>query len=313
VNNVPQKARSQVLATLGRCVVADEPPVRAARQHMLGTTRVAADCRRSQTRFKPATRTSRCRLSRCWSTHGAAPESAWWNMQNPQKADLEPVIEETALEPVKTVEAEVELTPIRKPSATSALNKFKSKRAPGLPGTNSRPDVLDIRRIGELKDYVRVSPLEHHWSEEFCFTAVPIDGQKDSIMHLITEELAEKYLPPKLVLRFQLALASGATKGSFFLCVVPSKNLNNGYNQSARDCCIEGKHRWVMASALKEKNQERYHVNYAEDEDFAPTPDWESMPTVDELLLTKFAGLLSIDTPDHPALLRRRGKRQVAS
>jgi len=237
----------------------------------------------------------------------------WWNMQNPQKADLEPVIEETALEPVKTVEAEVELTPIRKPSATSALNKFKSKRAPGLPGTNSRPDVLDIRRIGELKDYVRVSPLEHHWSEEFCFTAVPIDGQKDSIMHLITEELAEKYLPPKLVLRFQLALASGATKGSFFLCVVPSKNLNNGYNQSARDCCIEGKHRWVMASALKEKNQERYHVNYAEDEDFAPAPDWESMPTVDELLLTKFAGLLSIDTPDHPALLRRRGKRQVAS
>jgi hypothetical protein len=234
-------------------------------------------------------------------------------VQNPQKADLESVIEETIVEPVKTVAAEVELTPISKPSTTAALNKFKSKRAPGLPGTNSRPDVLDIRRIGELKDYVRLSPFEHHWSEEFCFTAVPIDGQKDGMLHLITEELAEKYLPPKLVLRFRLALASGATKGSFFLCVVPSQNLTNGYNQTALDCCNEGKHRWVMASALKEKNQERYHINHAEDKDFAPVPDWDSMPTVDELVLSKFAGLLSIDTPDHPALLRRRGKRQVTS
>jgi hypothetical protein len=170
---------------------------------------------------------------------------------NPQKADLEPVIEETTVAPVKPVRAEVELTPISKPTATSALNKFKSKRAPGLPGTNSRPDVLYIRRIGEMKDYVRLSPLEHHWSEEFCFTAVPVDGQKDSMLHLITEDLAEKYLPPKLVLRFRLALASGATKGSFFLCTVPSQNLTNGYNQSALDCCTEGKHRWVMASALK--------------------------------------------------------------
>jgi hypothetical protein len=232
---------------------------------------------------------------------------------NPQKADLEPAIEETIAEPVKIVSVEVELTPISKPSATSALDKFKSKRAPGLPATNSRPDVLDIRRIGEMKDYVRLSPLEHHWSEEFCFTAVPIDGQKDSILHLITEELAERYLPPKLVQRFRLALASGATKGSFFLCMVPSQNLTNGYNQTALDCCIEGKHRWVMASALKEKSQERYHINYAEDEDFAPVPDWDSMPTVDELVLTKFAGQLLIDTPDHPALLRRRGKRQVTS
>jgi hypothetical protein len=237
---------------------------------------------------------------------------AWRIMENtPQKADLEPVVEETTVEPVKTAEAEVEKTPISKPSATSALNKFKSKRAPGLPRTNSKPDVLDIRPIGELTDYVRLSPLEHHWSEEFCFTAVPIDGQKDSILHLITEELAEKYLPPKLVKRFRLALASGATKGSFFLCLVPSQNLTNGYNQTALECCIDGKRQWVMASSLKEKNQERYHINYAEEEDFAPAPDWESMPTVDELVLTKFAGLLSIDTPDHPALLRRRGKRQV--
>jgi hypothetical protein len=205
------------------------------------------------------------------------------------------------------------LTPISKPSTTAALNKFKSKQAPGLPGTKSRPDVLDIKRIGELKDYVRLSPLEHHWSEEFCFTAVPIDGQKDSILHLITEELAEKYLPPKLVQRFKLALASGATKGSFFLCVVPSQNLTNGYNKTALDCCNEGKRWWVMASALKEKNQERYHINYSDEKDFAPVPDWDSMLTVDELVLTKFAGPLSIETADHPALLRLRGKRQVTS
>jgi hypothetical protein len=221
------------------------------------------------------------------------------------------VAEEEAREVGKT---EPETTPIEKPdvplSATAALNKFKAKRAPGMPNTVTKPDALDIRRIGEMKDYVRLSPFEHHWSEEYCFVTVPVDGQRDGVLHLILPELAEQ-LPPKLIQHYRVALASGATKGSFFLCIVPTQNLTNGYNKTAVDACIEAKTSWLIVTAQKEKGRERYEITRAGSSHFAPEPEWDQWSTIDEIVLARFDGQLQIDNPNHPGFRRLRGLPQV--
>jgi hypothetical protein len=205
---------------------------------------------------------------------------------------------------------EPELMPVEKPdAATAALSKFKSKRS-GKPSATVKMDKLDIRRLGECKDYVRLSPLSHHWSDELCFAPVPVDGA-DPILHLILDDLAEMYLSDKDVQRFRVALACGAVPGSWFLSVVPSQNLTNGYNATALEGCEEAKHKWLKAVSLKQKGKERYEIKYAEDQDFARMPDFGSMTSnVYEILYARFAGLM-IETPDHPGLLRLRGAKQV--
>jgi hypothetical protein len=206
-------------------------------------------------------------------------------------------------------DSESDLTPIEKPDdATAALSKFKSKRS-GKPSATMKMDKLEVRRLAESKDYIRLSPLPQHWSEELCFVSVPVDGA-DPILHLIIDDLAEMYLSEKDVERFRVALASGAVPGSWFLCKVPSQNLTNGFNSSALEGCLEAKRRWLKAVSQKSKGLERYSIKYAEDQDFAPTPDFAPMPNVYEILFARFAGL-TIEVPDAPALLRLRGKKQV--
>jgi hypothetical protein len=203
-----------------------------------------------------------------------------------------------------------ELTPVEKPDdATAALSKFKSKPS-GKPSATVKMDKLDIRRLSESKDYVRLSPLDQHWSDEMCFTSVPVDGA-EPVLHLIIEGLADTYLSDKDIERFRVALASGAVPGSWFLCKVPSQNLTNSFNLTALDGCNEAKHKWLKAVSLKKsKGIDRYSIKHAEDQDFAPAPDFASMPNVYEILFARFDGL-RIEVPDSPALLRLRGKKQV--
>lgn len=88
------------------------------------------------------------------------------------------------------------------------LDRFKSKKQPSIGGLETTPSVLNIIKIGDANDFVRLHPSEEdYWSDELCFVSVPIDGEKKDQLHLIDEEIAVRYLPSKKIKRFRLALA----------------------------------------------------------------------------------------------------------
>lgn len=88
------------------------------------------------------------------------------------------------------------------------LDRFKSKKQPSIGGLEATPSVLNIIKIGDANDFVRLHPSEEdYWSDELCFVSVPIDGEKKDQLHLIDEEIAVRYLPSKKIKRFRLALA----------------------------------------------------------------------------------------------------------
>jgi hypothetical protein len=57
-------------------------------------------------------------------------------------------------------------------------------------------------------------------------------------LHLIDEELAMQYLSSKKIQRFRLALAT-KPHDNFFLCHVPSQNLDNTWNDQNFKGCPE--------------------------------------------------------------------------
>src|SRR5258705_346911 len=107
------------------------------------------------------------------------------------------------------------------------LDRFKSKKQPSIGGLETTPSVLSIIKIGDANDFVRLHPNEEeYWSDELCFVSVPIDGEKKDQLHLIDEEIAVRYLPSRKIKRCRLALAT-KPYDAFFLCQVPSVNLDN--------------------------------------------------------------------------------------
>jgi hypothetical protein len=76
------------------------------------------------------------------------------------------------------------------------LDAFKSTRDPSIANVETLITALPHYRISDAKDFIRLHPNEAtHWSPELCFVNVPIKGQKQDTLHLIAEELAERYLP----------------------------------------------------------------------------------------------------------------------
>jgi hypothetical protein len=201
-------------------------------------------------------------------------------------------------------------TPITKPQ-DDGLERFKSKRS----GTPANVEVLlpplSHSNIGQSKDYVRLHPNEaEYWSGELCFVNVPVHGQKKDTLHLIDEELAMRHLESSQIRRCRLALAS-KPHDNFFLCEVPSQNLDNSWNQSALLACEQAKTMWVIAASRKAEGGENYKIKYARDHDSFPEPKWPTQ-TLGELILTAFKGRM-IDTEDHPGMLRLLGAKQTVS
>jgi hypothetical protein len=196
---------------------------------------------------------------------------------------------------------------IAKPSK-SPLEMFKSTSEPSIAGVETLLTALPHYRLSEANDWARLHPDEaKYWSPEFCFVNVPIKGQKRETLHFIGEEIARRYLPSKRVQRFRLALAA-KPHDVFFLCQVPSQNLDNKWNDDNLKACLKAKQKWVQATSRKAENAEGYQITYAEDQDAFPEPNWPTQ-TLDELILVTFDGRM-IDRDDHPALLRLRGAKQ---
>ena len=116
-----------------------------------------------------------------------------------------------------------------------------------------------------------------------------------------------KYLPSGRVQRFRLALAT-KPHDAFFLCHVPTRNLDNKWNETALQGYEQAKTKWTQLTSRKEEGVEMYKIDSARKHDAFPEPNWPKQ-TLDELILATFTGLM-IDREDHPGLLRLIGARQ---
>jgi hypothetical protein len=193
------------------------------------------------------------------------------------------------------------------------LGAFKSTRDPNIPNVVTLPTALPHYSIADAGDFVRLHSDEAmYWSDELCFVNVPIKGQNHDTLHLITEKLAERYLPSKRILRFRLALAT-KPYDVFFLCEVPSRNLDNSWNETNIQGCQISKTRWAQVTSRKPEGIESYLISYTESsikgegEPF-PEPTWPKQ-SLNELILVTFANC-KILTEDHPALARIIGAKQ---
>jgi hypothetical protein len=213
---------------------------------------------------------------------------------------------------VVEVKPEVEQTSpgIAKPEPFS-MKRFQSKRDPSIAGVEVLPTALPVMKLADAHDFARLHPDEAYWSLELCFVSVPIKGQKRDVLHLIEEDIAAKYLNWKQVRRFQLVLAS-KPYDVFFLCIFPTQNIDNGYNDSARIGCQEAKHRWVKLDSRRDEGVDSYRITYTQEIDAFPEPNWPKQ-SIDELIGIAFPPHQQIVSEDHPALLRLIGAKQKLS
>ena len=196
---------------------------------------------------------------------------------------------------------------IAKPSAFS-LDKFKSKRGPTVAGVDTFQGVLPHHSIAAAKDFVRLHPDEAaYWSDELCFVNVPIKGMKRDTLNLIDEDLALTYIASGKILRFRLALAS-KPYDVFFLCHVPSTNLDNSWNEGNVRGCEQAKTMWVQVTSRKEEGADTYKIDSARDPDAFPEPKWPTQ-SLEQLIGQTFVGRMIMAEED-PGLLRLIGAKQ---
>jgi hypothetical protein len=203
-----------------------------------------------------------------------------------------------------------EVAPITKPVGFS-LDKFKAKRTAAVASVETLQAGLPHYKFAGANDFVRLHPDEvNYWTDELCFVNVPIKGQKHDTLHLIDEDLAVKYLPSGKISHFRLALASKPFD-IFFLCHIPTRNLDNKYNATTLPACEQAKTAWVQLTSLKDQGVEDYEITLGQHLDAVPQPNWLTQ-SLGDLIGKSFTGCL-IDQDDHPGLLRLILARQSLS
>ena len=85
--------------------------------------------------------------------------------------------------------------------------------------------------------------------------------------------MALTYVASGKVQRFRLALAT-KPYDVFFLCHVPSTNLDNSWNSGNLQACEQAKAKWVQATSRKEEGADTYKIDSARDHDAFPEPKW---------------------------------------
>jgi hypothetical protein len=222
-----------------------------------------------------------------------------------KKPELKLVPEEKGEEVTTPIEEAT--TPIAKPEAFD-LNKFKSKQKPTIADVETLQTALPVHSLADAKDFVRLHENEEkYWSDELCFVNVPIKGQKHHTLHLIDEELAMRFLPSARIIRMRLALAT-KPYDVFFLCQVPSRNLENPWNKSNLRACEQAKTKWTMATSRKAEGVEDYKIDSARNPKAFPDPKWPTQ-LLEELIGVTYASLTIVNEND-PGLLRLIGEVQ---
>jgi hypothetical protein len=209
--------------------------------------------------------------------------------------------------PIKSALLSSTAPQIAKPDKPGFLSRFKSRRPPTISGVTSPPNPLKVMRIADALDFVRLHPDEEFgWTEPLCFVRVPVKGEKQPILHLIDEDLAMSRLPSKQIIRHRLALAA-KPHDVLFLCIVPSENLENGFNRTALLYCHEAQTLWVKVSSRKAEGHEEYGREIADDPEAFPPTNWGTH-SVEEWCEITFRSA-SIFEPNHPGWLRLIGAK----
>jgi hypothetical protein len=216
----------------------------------------------------------------------------------------------TNIKAVENITPEESGIPIAKPGEFN-LDKFKTKQPATIANVETLPSPLSVHNMAAANDFVRLHPdVSNYWSDELCFVMVPVKGQKRDILHLITEDLALQFLEAGEIKRFRLALAS-KPYDVYFLCEVPTQNLDNSWNETNLEACEKAKTVWTKATSRKGEGQDTYKIKSSKDPDAFPEPNWPTQ-SLGELIERAFAGRM-ITTEDHPALLRKIGAKQSLS
>jgi hypothetical protein len=92
---------------------------------------------------------------------------------------------------------------------------------------------------------------------------------------------------------------------------VPTQNLDNQWNESNLQACLQAKQQWTQATSRRDEGVDGYKVDCTRDKDPFPEPNWPAQK-LEALILTTFAGRM-INREDHPGLLRLIGARQSTS
>jgi hypothetical protein len=239
---------------------------------------------------------------------GAAPNS---QTAKSKQATSEPPPEQTPRPKDEVVSAPPEpAVSIIKPSKVD-LSAFRSTKSSEGAGVQTLSGALPVHELSDAKDFVKIHSDPAYTSSELCFVNIPIEGQRRDTVHLIHENLAMRYLSAAEILRHRLALAT-KPNDHFFLCQVPSQNLENTWNASALQGCEEATRYWVKAVSLREAGADRYQIQRAVDQDVFPEPKWPTQ-SLDELIIATFAPHRMITSDDHPGLRRKIGARQSLS
>src|SRR5258708_39177039 len=131
------------------------------------------------------------------------------------------------------------------------MKRFLSKTPDTIAKVGVIPAILPQYRIADANDFVRLHPdRENYWSGELCFVDVPIPGMRDNVSHLIDEAIAMRHLDGGLIKRRKLALAA-KPHDRFFLCQVPSQNLDNDWNRGAIEACEIATQRWTWPTSRR--------------------------------------------------------------
>jgi hypothetical protein len=228
--------------------------------------------------------------------------------EDTKKPELTLVPEEKGEEATTPIEEAT--TPIAKPEAFD-LNKFKSKQKPTIADVETLQTALPVHSLAQAKDFVRLHPNEEkYWSDELCFVNVPTKGQTHHTLHLIDEELAMRFLPSARIIRMRLALAT-KPHDVFFLCQVPTQNLDNPWNKSTLKACMQAKEKWTQVTSRKLEGVEDYKIDVARNPLAFPDPKWPTQ-SLEDLIGITYAGRTIVNEND-PGLLRLIGEVQKPS
>ena len=114
-------------------------------------------------------------------------------------------------------------------------------------------------------------------------------------------------LASKKIQRFRLALAS-KPNDVFFLCHVPSQNLDNAWNDTNLQACVEAKERWTQGTSRKAEGVEGYQISYRQERGGLPRSRNGRARHWSKLIEVTFANRMIFDE-QHPGLKRLLGDK----
>src|SRR5262245_46809764 len=155
------------------------------------------------------------------------------------------------------------------------INRFRTSGPGTIGNVETLLTGLPVHPISHAKDFVRLHPSDDYWSPELSFVNVPIVGAKKDQTHLIEEAIALRFLPSGVIKRARLALGT-KPYDRHFLCLVPTQNLDNKYNEDNVKACLSAKTAWVQVTSRRDEDVEGYRIQYARDTDAFPEPKWTS-------------------------------------